>query len=612
MRLTASLYKSCAVSAVALAALAACGGESGIAPTLQGAANVVASSAGLRAWAKVPQPGRGRAEIVIRVPFRHKIHYKTGPFYVGATTQSMSVKIAGEPTQTLNLSPSTQGCAIAKSSAELTCAFDAFAPSGKQTLTISLFDQPNGQGYALSTATTTVAIAPGAVTTLHIVLDGVPASAEILLGQPGAPAMTVAQGTAATLPVTVNAYDADDDLIMTPGKYTSPIYLTDSDTSGATTLSAKTATAPGASITLNYDGKALSSATITPSLVKGLPQTIGTATLAATSSLPLISEYEIPTQGAAPWVIALGPDGALWFTECGSSNVIPGRDYVGKIGRIVDGQPVREYPLPSNMRRPIGITPGPDGALWFTAYGNRIGRISTTGAITEFPKSQAEKVSVTDGITTGPDGALWFTESPARALGSIGRITTKGVIKEYPITGSSSPAFITAGPDGALWFTDDCGSIGRITTGGVVKEYPIPSNASQYAEPAQITPGPDGALWFTEYLGGKIGRITTTGVVTEYPIPNGNGPFGISAGPDGALWFAEYGGDLGRITTNGKITEYSTLPGPGFLSNELRGIAAGRDAALWAVANNSNIVVRASVTLGNAARQLRPVLQIHR
>jgi streptogramin lyase len=34
------------------------------------------------------------------------------------------------------------------------------------------------------------------------------------------------------------------------------------------------------------------------------------------------------------------------------------------------------------------------------------------------------------GITTGPDGALWFTEQNAS---KIGRITTAGVITEFPL-----------------------------------------------------------------------------------------------------------------------------------------------------------------------------------
>ncbi len=71
------------------------------------------------------------------------------------------------------------------------------------------------------------------------------------------------------------------------------------------------------------------------------------------------------------------------------------------------------------------------------------------------------------------------------------------------------------------------GKIGRITTAGVITEYPIPTAASS---PFQITAGPDGALWFTEGNSvGKIGRITTAGVITEYPIPTASGnPMGGS------------------------------------------------------------------------------------
>src|SRR2546429_638765 len=78
--------------------------------------------------------------------------------------------------------------------------------------------------------------------------------------------------------------------------------------------------------------------------------------------------------------------------------------------------------------------------------------------------------------SAGPDGALWFTES----LGNkIGRITTAGAVTEYPIpTSNSGPYGIVAGPDGALWFTEQLGGkIGRITTtGGSFSEYQTPTS----------------------------------------------------------------------------------------------------------------------------------------
>jgi virginiamycin B lyase len=247
-----------------------------------------------------------------------------------------------------------------------------------------------------------------------------------------------------------------------------------------------------------------------------------------------ITEFSITTFGGSPVGITAGPDGALWFTEQNAN----------KIGRITTAGTITEFAIPTADSFPEFITTGPDGALWFTELnGNKIGRITTAGTITEFALPTANSQPL--GITTGPDGALWFTELNAN---KIGRITTAGAITEFPIpTANSGPLGITTGPDGALWFTEfNANKIGRITTAGAITEFPIPTASSQ---PAGITAGPDGALWFTERNANKIGRITTAGAITEFPIPTASSqPAGITAGPDGALWFAEFNANkIGRI-----------------------------------------------------------------
>jgi hypothetical protein len=72
--------------------------------------------------------------------------------------------------------------------------------------------------------------------------------------------------------------------------------------------------------------------------------------------------------------------------------------------------------------------------------------------------------SCADGITTGPDDALWFTLFSAN---SIGRITTSGEITEYPIPSPNSQSSgIATGPDGSIWFTEHAaGKIGRVVIG---------------------------------------------------------------------------------------------------------------------------------------------------
>jgi virginiamycin B lyase len=82
--------------------------------------------------------------------------------------------------------------------------------------------------------------------------------------------------------------------------------------------------------------------------------------------------------------------------------------------------------------------------------------------ITEFSIPTATAVPI--GITSGPDGALWFVEGGSNALNKVGRITTAGVITEFSIpTANSGASEITTGSDGALWFTEfDASKIGRI------------------------------------------------------------------------------------------------------------------------------------------------------
>ena len=61
---------------------------------------------------------------------------------------------------------------------------------------------------------------------------------------------------------------------------------------------------------------------------------------------------------------------------------------------------ITEYPIPLQDTQPIGITSGPDGNIWFTQiHRNRIGRITTGGAITEYRVPTLE--SGPDGITSG-------------------------------------------------------------------------------------------------------------------------------------------------------------------------------------------------------------------
>jgi streptogramin lyase len=241
--------------------------------------------------------------------------------------------------------------------------------------------------------------------------------------------------------------------------------------------------------------------------------------------------------------ITPGRDGNLWFT-----------DQFGKIGRITTSGVITEFSagLPSQSF-PFGITAGPDGNLWFTFIvsnaGFMIGRITPAGTITTFPVNPHSHYA--GGITAGPGGNLWFLEGDVH-FGAIGRITPSGVVTEFPVP-ASRLLDIAAGPDGNLWFTDNGrNTIGRITPSGTIREFTLDQHFTD--EYVGITAGPDGNLWFTEEVANRVGRITPAGVISEFTVPTPRtAPHEITVGPDGNLWFTELLSPIGEPARIGRV-----------------------------------------------------------
>ena len=227
-----------------------------------------------------------------------------------------------------------------------------------------------------------------------------------------------------------------------------------------------------------------------------------------------------------PEGITAGPDGALWFTNFYGNSI--GQDHHRRGGvqlhRHRHRRPVRDHRRA--RRRPV--VHQRDEQL-DRADHHRRRRSPTT----------PHRASTTQiGITTGPDGALWFTNE---GNNSIGRITTAGVVTNYTGTGIDDPQSITAGPDGALWFTNCGQQLDRADhhrRGGDELHRPPAS-----AHPRTIPPDPTGHCGSPTTLDprgsahGSIGRITTSGTVSNYKGPGIRHPERITTGPDGALWF---------------------------------------------------------------------------
>ena len=91
--------------------------------------------------------------------------------------------------------------------------------------------------------------------------------------------------------------------------------------------------------------------------------------------------------------------------------------------------------------------------------GNRVGRITTRGEITEF--AIPSPTGSPTNVAVGPDRNVWYTKGAV-----LGRVTPDGVITEFPLAESARGVGLTAGSDrqpptriaNRLWYADGNGN----------------------------------------------------------------------------------------------------------------------------------------------------------
>ena len=292
-----------------------------------------------------------------------------------------------------------------------------------------------------------------------------------------------------------------------------------------------------------------------------------------------ITVFKGPAGGTGGVNIAPGVSGDLWYGDIGLNDIV----------RMTTRGLTKAVAIPSGGAEPEGIAMGPNSQMWFTEWAQPdIGEVGAKGHFRFFNVKQFdEQASHSVAMVRGPDKRMWFT------TGSLGLAAHKvGGATFFYSTGvdSEDPSGIVVGPDKELWFITANGpDIGKMTTKGKAVAY----NVGAYGGYG-LAVGSDGRIWFPDAGNRRIGAIKPDGGGLKY-YSNGliGQPFNIVAARDGNLYFTTATtGTIGRITVKGAIKECAINAPQTFVG---LGITIGPDKNVWLLDNQHSQVAKLTI-----------------
>lgn len=335
---------------------------------------------------------------------------KRSPKFVSPSTLSVVITLnsdsAGVNPTTISGNPATTNV---NGTSGLSCTAGCTvngppSPPGSDNFTVTLFDNVNGTGNALSSATQTFTINSGTANSNPITLLGIVASI-VINGVPAANAFTA--GTASSSTLTVTALDADGNTIT--GTYNTTITVSDPDTlSDGSSVAATTCPAQGAETTVAassvtftsdastakfcYNGIAESDRTLTSSATGVSAGNAGTASFQPQLAAPAF----VAGSGTPVGVVngseidlfaptGTGSTGSVNFTEAGWTGAPFSQLLTATAGTCTSGGPLSTF-----------------ATLGTAASG---GATQITATATATPVVGLCAVTVADGVTGNPTDA---------------------------------------------------------------------------------------------------------------------------------------------------------------------------------------------------------------
>lgn len=264
-------------------------------------------------------------------------------------------------------------------------------------------------------------------------------------------------------------------------------------------------------------------------------------------------EYHIPmssSSGSVTWGIAVDNSRHIvWFTEQ-LTNAIWSFD--------MNTQKFTEYALKTTDAFPFNLALDKQGNVWFTEiFGQKIGEITTSGNLTEFPIPLASQYLEPSGIAVSSNGTVWFT---LPAVGDVASFAA-GKFSFYNVSHVIvDPLGVAIDKNGDLWltqhgpsfFTEFNPSTGLFRT--MSTSIPSPPLSASYPYFDHVSS--NGDVWINEHYGNSIAVFDPANqTLTEYHVPLGHAFPGDLSGiltmtlspKNEEPWFTEY--FTGKVAT---------------------------------------------------------------
>ena len=311
-----------------------------------------------------------------------------------------------------------------------------------------------------------------------------------------------------------------------------------------------------------------------------------------------VTVFPVATSNAELGRITTAPDGSMWFLMSDAN----------KVGRITTSGAIQEFDLPatsSSVDGPAkGLDVGPDGVVWVTTeHGENVVRLSPSGALLSNWRFPADDPCVYDvcpyggEVRVAPDGVAWISMNYDRSF--IVKLTPTGQLTESP----NAPAcddVLGEALDGTMWCQngnasaqDSITHVSADAAGGTT--YPLPSDATY---PQGLVGGPVGSIWFTRSddgtaftspSDGSVGYLDqASGATKIWQTGSRSAPQDIVVGPDGQMWFTNRGAapGIGHISSTG----VGVISAVG--NYKPTSLTFGPDGAVWFTDAEANAIVR--------------------